>query len=220
MQIHAFRLDVTRTKESDPLLLKGTSMSTPVLDRTAPTEHPVLDVLAGRWSPRAYDAANEIDEAKLNAALEAARWSPSAYNLQPWRFIVAHRGTALFDQVVSSLVEFNQLWAANAAVLIVSIAETESEDGKPISHAVYDLGQAVAHFSVQAHHDGLVVHQMSGFDPEVVREFADLEPRFSPTTVIAVGELGDASGLPEVLQQAETAPRVRRRIAETVILSA
>jgi len=220
MHIHAFRLDVTRTKESDPLLLKGIPMSAPVLDRTAPTEHPVLDVLAARWSPRAYDAANTIDDAKLNAALEAARWSPSAYNLQPWRFIVAHRGTALFDQIVDSLVEFNQLWAANASVLIVSIAETESEDGKPISHAVYDLGQAVAHFSVQAHHEGLLVHQMSGFDPEVVREFADLAPRFSPTTVIAVGELGDATGLPEGLQQAETAPRVRRPIVETVILSA
>lgn len=195
-------------------------MSTPVLDRTAPTEHPVLDVLAARWSTRAYDAANEIDEAKLNTALEAARWSPSAYNLQPWRFIVAHRGTALFSQVVDSLVEFNQLWASNAAVLIVAIAETESEDGKPISHAVYDLGQAVAHFSVQAHHDGLLVHQMSGFDPEVVREFADLPARFTATTVIAVGELGDATGLPEGLQQGETAPRVRRPISETVILSA
>ncbi|MCI1018846.1 nitroreductase family protein [Microbacterium sp. C5A9] len=195
-------------------------MSTPVVDRTAPTDHPVLDVLAGRWSPRAYDAENTIDDAKLDAALEAARWSPSAYNLQPWRFIVARRGTALFDQVVGSLVEFNQLWASKASALIVAIAETESDEGKAISHAVYDLGQAVAHFSVQAHHEGLLVHQMSGFDPEVVREFADLAPRFAPITVIAVGELGDAAGLPEGLQQGETAPRVRRPIAETVILSA
>jgi len=61
---------------------------------------------------------------------------------------------------------------------------------------------------------------MSGFDPEAVREFADLSPRFAAITVIAVGELGDASGLPEGLQQGETAPRVRRPIAETVILSA
>lgn len=170
--------------------------------------------------PRAYDAENSIDDAKLNAALEAARWSPSAYNLQPWRFIVARRGTALFDQVVDSLVEFNQLWASKASALVVAIAETESEEGKAISHAVYDLGQAVAHFSVQAHHEGLLVHQMSGFDPEAVREFADLSPRFSAITVIAVGELGDASGLPEGLQQGETAPRVRRPINETVILSA
>ncbi len=206
--------------ESDRLPLKGTSVSTPIIDRTAPTEHAVLDVLAGRWSPRAFDADTTIDEAKLSAALEAARWSPSAYNLQPWRFIVARRGTALHAQVVDSLVEFNQLWAPHAAVLIVAVAETEAEDGTAISHAVYDLGQAVAHLSVQAHHDGLLVHQMSGFDPEVVRELADLPPRFTATTVIAIGELGDAAALPEGIQPGETAPRVRRAIDETVILSA
>ena len=33
-------------------------MSTPILDRTAPTEHPVLEILADRWSPRAFDAAS------------------------------------------------------------------------------------------------------------------------------------------------------------------
>lgn len=191
-----------------------------MIDRTAPTEHPVLDVLAGRWSPRAYDAENAIDEAKLATALEAARWSPSASNSQPWRFIVARRGTALHTQVVDSLVGFNQTWARNAAVLVVAIAEIATADGTPITHAFYDLGQAVAHFSVQAHHDGLVVHQMSGFDPEVVREFADLDERFAPATVFAVGEFGDVETLPEVLQQREVAPRVRRPIDETVILSA
>lgn len=195
-------------------------MSTPVIDRTAPIEHPVLDVLAGRWSPRAYDAHSDIDEAKLATALEAARWSPSANNSQPWRFIVARRGTALHAQVTDSLVGFNQTWARNAAVLVVAIAETATADGTPLTHALYDLGQAVAHFSVQAHHDGLLVHQMSGFDPEVVREFADLDERFLPATVFAVGEFGDVDALPEVLQQRETAPRVRRPIDETVILSA
>jgi len=195
-------------------------VSNPVIDRTAPTEHPVLDVLAERWSPRAYDAQNAIDEAKLATALEATRWSPSANNTQPWRFIVARRGTALHAQVVGSLVGFNQIWAGSAAVLVVAIAETATPDGTPITHAFYDVGQAVAHFSVQAHHDGLVVHQMSGFDPEVVREFADLEERFVPATVFAVGEFGDVTTLPEVLQEREVAPRVRRPIAETVILSA
>ena len=195
-------------------------MSTPVIDRTAPTEHPVLDVLAGRWSPRAYDAQNQIDEAKLATALEAARWSPSANNTQPWRFIVARRGTALHAQIVDALMGFNQAWAGNAAVLVVAVAETAAADGTPITHALYDLGQAVAHLSVQAHHDGLVVHQMSGFDPEVVREFADLEPRFTPATVIAVGEFGDITTLPEALQEREVAPRVRRPIDEPVSLRA
>jgi len=195
-------------------------VSTPLLDRTAPTEHPVLDVLAGRWSPRAFDATNPIDEGKLAASLEAARWSPSANNTQPWRFIVARRGTALHAQVVDALLGFNQAWAGSAAALVVAVAETVDLEGAPISHAVYDLGQAVAHFSVQAHYEGLVVHQMSGFDPEVIREIADLDHRFTAVTVIAVGEFGDVDALPEVLREREVAPRVRRPIDETVILSA
>ncbi|WP_309082602.1 nitroreductase family protein [Microbacterium sp.] len=195
-------------------------MSTPVLDRTAQTEHPVLDVLADRWSPRAYDRHAPIDEAKLASALEAARWSPSAYNLQPWRFVVARRGSELHARVLETLIGFNQTWAGAAAALVVAVAETADADGKPIPHAVYDLGQAVAHLSVQAHHDGLVAHQMSGFAPGQLRDLLDLEERFVPTTVIALGELGDVSQLPEALQEREVAPRVRRPLAETVIASA
>src|SRR5829696_2955681 len=74
-----------------------------VIDRTASTESPVLDVLAGRWSPRAYDVDAPIDETKLASALEAARWSPSANNTQPWRFIVARRGTAAHTRVHDAL---------------------------------------------------------------------------------------------------------------------
>lgn len=195
-------------------------MSTTVLDRTAPTAHPVLDVLAERWSPRAFDPATPIDEAKLASALEAARWAPSSGNSQPWRFIVARRGSALHHGIHSALMGFNQAWAGHAAVLLVAVAETATDEGTPIHHAAYDLGQAVAHLSVQAHHDGLVVHQMGGFVAQRIREIAGLDERFAPMTVLAVGELGDPASLPEPLQQREAAPRVRRPIDETVLLSA
>ena len=195
-------------------------MSNTVIDRAAQTEHPVLEVLAGRWSPRAFDVETPIDEAKLASALEAARWSPSASNSQPWRFIVARRGTAAHHGIHSALMGFNQVWAGDAAVLIVAIAETADADGTPISHAVYDLGQAVAHLSVQAHHDGLHVHQMSGFVAEQLRETFGIDERFAPMTVLALGDLGDAARLPEPLQQREVAPRTRRPLAETIIVDA
>jgi len=195
-------------------------MSTAVVDRTAPVEHPVLDVLANRWSPRAFDPETPIDEEKLSRALEAARWSPSASNSQPWRLIVARRGTELHDRIHASLMGFNQAWAGNSAVLIVALAETATAEGTAITHATYDLGQSIAHLSVQAHYDGLVVHQMSGFEPEKIRAIAGLDERFVPMTVIALGDLGDASALPEPLQQREVSPRVRRPIHETVVLSA
>ncbi|MDN3311296.1 nitroreductase family protein [Microbacterium oryzae] len=195
-------------------------MGATTLDRTAATDHPVLDVLAERWSPRAYDAVAPIDEQKLASALEAARWTPSANNTQPWRFIVARRGTAEHAAIAESLAGFNALWAPSAAVLIVAVAETATEDGALYTHAGYDLGQAVAHLSVQAHHDGLVVHQMSGFDPAAVRERFELPERFVPTTVIALGELGDIDALPDALRARELAPRVRRAVADSVIVDA
>lgn len=210
--------DEVQPHETDREALSG--MSTPVLDRTARTAHPVLDVLADRWSPRAYDPETPVDEAKLASALEAARWAPSANNSQPWRFIVARRGSALHQGIVDALMGFNQAWAGNAGVLIVAVAETANAEGASYNHALYDLGQAVAHLSVQAHHDGLHVHQMGGFDRAAVSALVGLDERFAPATVIAMGEFGDIDALPEPLRERELAPRVRRPIDETVIASA
>jgi nitroreductase len=192
-------------------------MTTPLLSRTAETDAPVLEILADRWSPRAYAPDDAIDETRLASALEAARWAPSANNTQPWRFIVARRGTEAHERIHQSLVGFNQVWAGNAAVLIAAVAETTDADGKSLPWSVYDLGQAVAHLSVQAHHDGLYVHQMGGFDRAAVRADFALEERFEPITVIALGPIGDASQLPEALQEREAAPRVRRPLAESLI---
>ncbi|GGH44143.1 nitroreductase family protein [Microbacterium album] len=195
-------------------------MGAATLVRTATTDHPVLDVLAERWSPRAFDAEAPIDEAKLASALEAARWSPSASNTQPWRFIVARRGSTEHAAIAEALVGFNRAWAPNASVLLVAIAEVADEAGEPRRWAQYDLGQAMAHFSVQAHHEGLHVHQMGGFDVEAVRARFGLDERFVPLTVSAIGVFGDHRSLPEKLLERETAPRVRRPLRDSVIVDA
>lgn len=194
-------------------------MSTPILNRTAATDAPVLEILADRWSPRAYAPDDAVDEQQLASALEAARWAPSANNTQPWRFVVARRGTAEHTQIHDALMGFNQAWAGNAAVLIVAVAETNAPDGSPLPWAVYDLGQAVAHLSVQAHHDGLYVHQMGGFDRDALRGAFGIEDRFEPVTVVALGPIGDAADLPEALQEREAAPRVRRPLSESLLAS-
>ena len=63
------------------------------------------------------------------------------------------------------------------------------------------------------------MHQLGGFDRDGVRAAFDLEPRFEPLTVIALGPLGDASALPEALQEREAAPRVRRPLTESLLAS-
>jgi len=189
-----------------------------VLDRTAQTDAPILDFLAERWSTRVFDAETPIDEAALRSALEAARWAPTGMNYQPWRMIVARRGTETHARVVSGLMGFNQAWAPAAGALIVVLAETESEEGEPRTWALYDTGQAAAHFTVQAHAEGLVTHQMGGIEADTLRAALDIDPRFTPVTVIAVGALGDVFAADEAVQKRELAPRTRRPVAESLLL--
>ena len=189
-------------------------------DRTAETSTPLLEVLAERWSPRSYDSSAPVDEQKLTAALEAARWSPSAGNSQPWRFIVARRGTAEFDTVAANLMGFNQAWAGTAGVLIVNLAEVVDADGNERPWAKYDLGQAVAHLSVQAHHDGLFAHQMGGFVADGLRAAFEIPERFAPISVTALGTLGEPDALPEPLREREVAPRVRIALDEILLVNA
>ena len=188
--------------------------------RTADTSFPLLPALAERWSPRAFDTEAVIDEDKLTAALEAARWSPSANNSQPWRFVVARRGSAAFETIVANLMGFNQTWAGTAGALVVALAEVVDADGNERRWATYDVGQAVAHFSVQAHHDGLHTHQMGGFDAAGLRAAFDLDERFRPVSVTAVGALGNVDTLPEPLRERELAPRTRTPLHNLLLLNA
>ena len=192
-------------------------MPTSARARTAVTSTPILDVLAQRWSPRAFDPSAVIDETKLTAALEAARWSPSASNSQPWRFIVARRGTEEFGMVEATLLGLNTAWAGSASVLLVALTEVEDDNGKARRWAQYDLGQAMAHFTVQAYADGLHLHQMGGFDADVLRRAFDLPSRLVPLSISAIGTLGSADSLVEPARAREVAPRERRPLAESLI---
>ncbi|MDT0184808.1 nitroreductase family protein [Microbacterium sp. ARD31] len=192
---------------------------TTAIDRTADTDAPILDVLAERWSTRIFDAHAPIDESALASALEAARWTPTAANLQPWRLIVARRGTDQHARIVETLAGFNSAWAGDAAVLVVFIAETE-RDGQTLDWAVYDTGQVAAHFTIQAHANGLSTHQMGGFDRAALSQAFELAPELTPVTIAAVGELGDIRAASDELQARENAPRTRRSLDESVLVDA
>lgn len=177
--------------------------------RIAQTSAPVLPALAERWSPRAFDDAHSFPEGALRGMFEAARWAPSASNTQPWRFILARRGSESFAKIEAQLMGFNQAWAGNAAALIVNIAETADAEGNVRPWAEYDLGQAVAHLSVQAQSEGYHLHQMGGFSREGIAAAFDLEARFLPVSITAVGAIGSADSLPDALRERELAPRSR-----------
>src|SRR3712207_3327896 len=169
----------------------------PPTSKTATTAAPLHPLLAERWSPRALDPRHELTVDQLTALLEAARWAPSASNTQPWRFAVAQRGSAEHAAVLEALAPGNQLWAHAASALVVAAAETTGPDGADRPWAVYDTGQAVAHLTVQAHAEGLAVHQMGGFDRDRVTAVLDAPDAVVPLLLLALGrreETGQLAG--------------------------
>jgi nitroreductase len=194
-----------------------TSSTTSALTRTTDSSQPLVPLLEERWSPRSYDASATISDDTLDALLEAARWSPSASNLQPRRFIVGRRGTETFRKIEEQLMGFNAAWAGRSSALVVAIAEMSTEDGKARRWAEYDLGQAVAALTVQAHAEDLHVHQMGGFEVDGIRVAFDLPERFVPVTVSAIGTVADPSQLDEKAAERETAARTRLPLDEIVL---
>ncbi|MCM3657474.1 nitroreductase family protein [Agromyces mediolanus] len=192
------------------------TLVTDLTSRKAATEAPLIDPLADRWSPRAFDPEAVVESEQLRTILEAARWAPSANNSQPWRFIVARRGTAAFASLHGAMAGFNKEWADSAAVLIVNIAETVDAEGRPRPWARYDLGQAVAHLTVQAQHEGLHTHQMGGFDAQAIHDAFGLDERHEVVSITTIGALGDVDRLSDVLREREIAPRQRKPLADFV----
>jgi nitroreductase len=189
-----------------------------ILKNLAPTNVPIHEVVRERWSPRAFSDKAVAPEVLRNM-FEAARWAPSSSNLQPWAYIVATKDDQEnFDKVLSTLVEFNAGWAKNAPVLALSIAQVKNpKDSSPNRHAFHDVGSASAQLTLQAVSQGLLVHQMAGFDPNKAREVFHIPADWEAVAAMAVGYPGDPASLPEKLRERELAPRSRKPLAEFVI---
>lgn len=187
--------------------------------RHAETSAPIIEPIASRWSPRSFAGEHELPEGALRGVFEAARWAPSASNTQPWRFIIARRGGAAFGQIEAALLGFNQQWAGRAAALVVNAAQTVDEEGKALRWAEYDLGQAVASYSLQARAEGLYAHQMGGFDADAIRAAFGLGNDQVPLSITALGAIADPEQLPETLREREVAPRSRKALDDLILLN-
>src|ERR1700722_9116174 len=131
------------------------------MEKPAETKYPIHDLLAHRWSPRAF-ADRAIEPGALGSLLEAARWAPSCFNEQPWVFLVATKeAPEEFEKMLGCLVEFNQSWVKAAQVLMISVARLHfARNNKPNRHAFHDVGLAAENLVIQATAMGLAVHQM------------------------------------------------------------
>jgi len=185
--------------------------------KTASTQYPVISALRNRWSPRAFNN-QPITPDDLHTIFEAASWAPSAINEQPWLYIYAHRSDeAGFQKLVDCLLPGNQVWAKNAAVLILSLArKNHSATGKPNHTYLYDTGAANMALTIQATEMGIHVHQMGGFDHEVTIKAFNLADDVQPAVIMALGYQGSHEQLDEPFRTRELAARSRKPLSEIV----
>jgi len=185
--------------------------------KKAPEVEGILPVIHTRWSPRSF-ADRAVTPALLAKVFEAARWAASSSNEQPWRWVVGLRNTPTHDLIFNALVPGNQIWAGQAAALILGTAHAKyARNDAPNRVALYDLGAATAYLTLQATALGLVAHQMGGFDMDGARKSLEIPEDYVIGSVIALGYQGEPAALDneKLLQQEET-PRQRKPLSEIV----
>jgi nitroreductase len=188
---------------------------TPAVGQTLHVEHPVLDVIRNRWSPAIY-SPKPVEHEQLLTILEAARWAPSSYNAQPWSFLVAFKDEPEeFSRMLSCLVPQNVKWAQHVAVLMISVAKLQFDNGTPNRHAWHDTGIATGFMMLQAASAGILAHGMAGFDPDKARELYNIPPTHDPVAAIGLGYPGDDEGAPEELRQ-RNVHKPRQQMADFV----
>jgi nitroreductase len=170
----------------------------------------IHQLLATRFSPLAFDQSHSVSDEDVDLLLEAARWAPSAGNSQPWAFFPARRDEPDHQRITKYLAASSARWAPSASLLIVTLARryVENSTWTYSDFADYDLGQSVAHLTLQAHSMGLACRQFRAFDLDGLT--AELEPRpdWQIVTMVAVG------------RSVDQAPPVRERRTHVELRSA
>lgn len=183
-------------------------------ERADPTLHPLL---ATRWSPAVFDSTHVATAEQVAVLLEAARWAPSAGNSQPWAFIVGRRGDSTHRRLVRHLAGASAHWAPTASILVANLSHrfVEGTDGDYSEFASYDLGQAVAHMTLQARAFGLQMRQFRSFDRDALALEFDVPAHWEVTTMSAVG-MAQAPRSTSTYLRGEPRPHRSRRPANEI----
>ena len=195
-----------------------TSAAATIITKPAKTEHPINDLLAKRWSARAF-STSPVERSKLLSVLEAARWAPSSRNEQPWRYIVfTNDNPEKLKKAQSVLKDINN-YAKRAPILICAITKkTYSDNGNYNRLHFHDLGAANENMFLEAFNQGLIMHEMGGFDAQKAREVFNIPEDFEVGIMIAIGYQDIHQVLPESLIQKAYLPRERKPLSEIAFL--
>jgi len=186
-------------------------------EKKAVTSVPIHDLLASRWSPRAYAAGRTVSRGQLAALLEAGRWAPSCNGDEPWRYLVwdRNRDPQGWQRAFDCLSEGNRKWVQNVPLLMLSCAGSAfAHNGKPNRWTQHDTGMASLSIALQAVALGLIAHQMGGFDAEKARAAFGIPAEYTPMAMIAIGYQAEPDVLDEETKKKELAPRARKPVSE------
>lgn len=157
-----------------------------------PPDEVLHPLLAARRSPSSFDGSRPVTRGQLETLLEAARWTPSAGNSQPWAFIAGLRGDQTHRRLVAHLAGSSSRWAPSAGLLLANLTHVhvEETDWDYSEFSLYDVGQAVAHVTLQAQAMGLAVRQFRAFDRDAIAAEFAVPAHWQVTSMSAVGHAG------------------------------
>jgi nitroreductase len=185
-----------------------------IITKTAKTGHPVNELIAKRWSARAF-STKQVERSKLLSILEAARWAPSSKNEQPWRYIIFSKDNPVKLLEAQSVLLESNFYAKRAPILICAIAKKNySAEQKYNRLHFHDLGAANENMFLEAFNQGLIMHEMGGFDVKKAIEIFKIPEDYEIGVMIAIGYQDKHSVLPERFREKAYSPRERRKLSE------
>ena len=191
---------------------------TNLISKIANTDFPIHNIIARRWSARAF-STKTVEKSKLLSILEAARWAPSSRNEQPWRYIVfTDDNPEKLEKARSVLLEINN-YAKLAPILICAITKkTYSDNGVYNKLHFHDLGAANENMFLESFNQDLIMHEMGGFDREKAREVFSIPDEYEIGIMIAIGYQDSHEILPERFKDKINSPRERKPLSEIAFL--
>ena len=189
-----------------------------LISKIANTDFPIHNLIARRWSARAF-STKTVEKSKLLSILEAARWAPSSRNEQPWRYIVfTDENPEKLNIARSVLLEINN-YAKRAPILICAITKKYySDNGIYNKLHFHDLGAADENMFLESFNQGLIMHEMGGFDRDKARRVFNVPDEYEIGIMVAIGYQDSHDILPERYKEKAFSPRERKSLSEIAFL--
>ena len=189
-----------------------------LISKIANTGFPIHNLIAKRWSARAF-STKTVEKSKLLSILEAARWAPSSRNEQPWRYIVfTDENPEKLNIARSVLLEINN-YAKRAPILICALTKKYySDNGIYNKLHFHDLGAANENMFLESFNQGLIMHEMGGFDRDKARKVFNVPDEYEIGIMVAIGYQDSHDILPKRHKEKAFSPRERKSLSEIAFL--